>query len=101
VRQEILDSASRKRNAPMSGDAAATKRAKITDAVVELKEYPPLPATRPISYAELFTLTDDADSKSFDVTALSLDMVITILLPVFQSIDQRQMDHAISVSTQT
>lgn len=56
---------------------------------------PPLPPG-PISFAQLYTLTTEEGLRSFDVTALPLDLVVRITVPVLQRIDPGALDHAIN-----
>jgi len=56
---------------------------------------PPLPPG-PVSFAQLYTLTTEEGLRSFDVTALPLDLVVRITVPVLQRIDPGAFDHAIN-----
>ncbi|KAI9838688.1 MAG: hypothetical protein M1819_005002 [Sarea resinae] len=101
TRLEILDEPSRKRGAPAEPtdglDQAKRQRlgAQITDHSANLPNIPPLPPG-PISFAQLFTLTDDRELTSFDVQQLPIDLVVKITLPVLYRIDQRALDNAIN-----
>lgn len=51
-----------------------------------------------MSYAQLYTLTQDEGSKNFDVQAIPIDLVVRILVPILSSLDKSQLDNAINVS---
>ena len=56
---------------------------------------PPLPPG-PVSFAQLYTLTNEEGLRFFDVTALPLDLVVRITVPVLQRIDPGAFEHAIN-----
>ena len=56
---------------------------------------PPLPPG-PVSFAQLYTLTNEEGLRSFDVTALPLDLVVRITVPVLQRIDPGAFEHAVN-----
>jgi symplekin len=60
---------------------------------------PPLPPG-PVSFAQLFTLTQEASQKSFDVQAIPFDLVQRIVVPLLGAVRQDQLDHAMNVRSQ-
>lgn len=51
-----------------------------------------------MSFAQLYTLTQDEGSKNFDVQAIPIDLLVRILVPILSSLDKSQLDNAINVS---
>ncbi len=70
------------------------KRIRLTSGTP--RKYPHMPPP-PNSFAQLFTLTDDAGLTSFDVKALPVDMINTITSLTLKHVDQQALDEAISV----
>lgn len=92
----MFDEGNRKRplpNEPTDGLDNA-KRMRLGAELPERSDYPPLPPG-PVSFAQLFTLTDDRGLTSFDVTQLPIDLVVKITLPVLHRIEQPLLDEAI------
>lgn len=54
---------------------------------------------RPISFAELFTLTDDEGFRSFDVQGVPLEVIAKIVVSMLTSLDAVTMQTAIEVCT--
>ena len=97
MRVDILDAeTNRKRPAPVEPtdglDPAKRQRLGAVPAQQPLVA-PPLPPG-PVSFAQLFTLAPPGSSNSFDVSAIPADMVLTILVPLLQSIDQQKLEQA-------
>ncbi|KAI4211253.1 MAG: hypothetical protein LQ351_005937 [Letrouitia transgressa] len=96
TRFDVFDEGNRKRplpNEPTDGLDNA-KRMRLGAELPERSDYPPLPPG-PVSFAQLFTLTDDRGLTSFDVTQLPIDLVVKITLPVLHRIEQPLLDEAI------
>ena len=97
-RLDILEENSRKRGMPPEPTDGVdnAKRAKLgVEAPVVLK-IPPLPPG-PTSYAQLFTLTEDAGLASFDVKQLPADMVVRIVVPLLERVNQDLLNQAVEV----
>ncbi|KAK2793774.1 hypothetical protein FQN52_000726 [Onygenales sp. PD_12] len=95
-RNEIFDEASKKRALPSEATDVvdSAKRARLgVDTPPQLK-IPPLPPG-PNSFAQLFTLTEDAGLTSFDVKQLPADLIVKITVPVLSRVDPEALDHAI------
>ena len=97
TRLETFDEGSRKRPLP-SEPTDGLDNAKRMRLGAELPERPgPLSLPPgPVSFAQLFTLTDDRGLSSFDVTQLPIELVVKITLPVLHSIEQPLLDEAIN-----
>ncbi|KAF2146618.1 uncharacterized protein K452DRAFT_262560 [Aplosporella prunicola CBS 121167] len=101
MRLEIFDETNRKRPAPIEPidglDQAKRQRlgADVSGAPSRALGAPPL-APGPVSYAQLYTLTQDEGSRNFDVQAIPIDLVVRILVPLLTSIDKSQLDSAIN-----
>lgn len=98
-RSEFFDESSRKRPAPTEpiDGLDSTKRARLGAGVPVSGALspPPLPAG-PVSYTQLFTLTHDQGSKSFDVSAIPHELVVKILLALLRRTDQEDLNTAIN-----
>jgi symplekin len=101
---EAFDETSRKRPAPSepTDGLSDSKRQRIGAEVSSptttngLPSYPPLPSG-PLSYKQLFTLTQDPGASNFDVKALPVDLVQKIVPALLSSIDRTRLDHALNV----
>ena len=100
-RNDIFQEAPRKRGLPAEPTDGLDnpKRARLGAETPPQLKVPPLPPG-PNSFAQLFTLTDDAGLTSFDVKQLPLDLVVKITVPVLARVDQNSLDQAIAVSYQ-
>lgn len=102
MRVEIFDDTNRKRPAPSEPtdglDQAKRQRlgADLPNQLISPLSAPPFPPG-PVSYAQLFTLTTDKGSSSFDVQAIPVDTVIKVLVPMLSSMDKGRLDNAINV----
>ena len=86
------DTHSLKRTAPPeTPDGLATKRARLDG----ITKFPPLPPP-PNSYAQLFTLTEDAAFINFDVQILTEEMVRTITHLTLHHLDHDALNEAIA-----
>ena len=99
---EVFDEASRKRGAPVEPtDGLSDAKRQRLGAEVPSTSRMPRPATAlppgPVSYAQLFTLTEDQGAKNFDVKVIPLDLVMRLVPPLLASIDRVQLDTAINV----
>lgn len=102
---EVFDETSRKRAAPNepTDGLSDAKRQRLgaeipsSTATPAQAAFPPLPSG-PISYAQLFTVTNDQGARSFDVKAIPLDLVIRLIPPLLSSIDRGRFDTALNVS---
>lgn len=97
-RLDIFDEASRKRGLPAEPTDGLdnAKRARLDAETPPLIKVPPLPPG-PISWAQLFTLTEDVGLSTFDVKQLPVDLVVRITVPVLARIDQSALNQAIDV----
>ncbi|GFN20191.1 hypothetical protein AtubIFM55763_010814 [Aspergillus tubingensis] len=95
-RIEVADEASRKRGLPTEPTDGLdnTKRAKLDAETPALIKVPPLPPG-PISYSQLFTLTEDRELSNFDVKQLPTDIVLKIVVPLLGRVDQSMMQQSI------
>jgi hypothetical protein len=105
MRVEMIDEINRKRPAPVEPtdglDQAKRQRVAAAAPSAVTKDpvpiAPPLPAG-PISWRQLFTLNPEGSTVNFDVQAFrDPDMLVRILVPVLQSVDQVKMGHALNV----
>ncbi|RMJ26324.1 hypothetical protein PHISP_02810 [Aspergillus sp. HF37] len=96
-RVDIVDEeGSRKRGLPSepTDGLDSAKRARLDAETPPLIKIPPLPPGR-ISYAQLYTLTEDPGLSSFDVKQLPPDMVVKIAAPLLARIDLSAFSQAI------
>ncbi|TQB70036.1 hypothetical protein MPDQ_001051, partial [Monascus purpureus] len=96
ARLEVLDDTSRKRGLPAEpvDGLDNAKRARLDAQTPPLLKIPPLPSG-PISYAQLYTLTEDVGLSSFDVKQLPSDLVVKIAVPILARIDASLFNQAI------
>lgn len=100
---EAFDEITRKRPAPVEPiDGLSDAKRQRVDAQVppvhQPSQPPPLPPG-PVSYAQLFTLTQEQGLKSFDVNVIPLNILQSIVVPLLVSIDKEKMNQAINVRT--
>lgn len=98
-RVDIYDEeGSRKRGLPSepTDGLDSAKRARLDAETPPLIKIPPLPPG-PISYAQLYTLTEDSGLSSFDVKQLPPDILVKIVIPILARIDQSAFSQAIDV----
>ncbi|KAF9633714.1 Armadillo-like helical protein [Lasiodiplodia theobromae] len=99
TRLEIFDETNRKRPAPIEPtdglDPAKRQRLGADLQAPTPPGIPPL-GPGPVSYAQLYTLTQDEGSKNFDVQAIPIDLLVRILVPILSSLDKSQLDNAIN-----
>jgi symplekin len=97
-RLEAVDENSKKRGLPTepTDGLDSTKRARLDAESPPLLKIPPLPPG-PLSYAQLFTLTEDAGLSSFDVKQLPVDLLVKIVVPVLARVDLSTMHQAVDV----
>ncbi|KAK7542905.1 uncharacterized protein J3D65DRAFT_615344 [Phyllosticta citribraziliensis] len=97
TRLEIFDEISRKRPAPAEPTDGLdhAKRQRLGADVSGIIQ-PPALGSGPVSYAQLYTLTQDEGSKNFDVQAIPIDLLVRILVPLIGSIDKPHLDNAIN-----
>lgn len=99
-RMDIVDEdASRKRGLPCepTDGLDSAKRARLDAETPPLIKIPPLPPGT-VSYAQLYTLTEDAGLSSFDVKQLPPDIVVKIAVTILSRIDQSAFSQALDVS---
>ena len=97
IRLDVFDEGSRKRgppNEPTDG-LDNNKRRRLGAELPERPEPEPLPPG-PVSLGQLFTLTKDPALANFDVTSLTLDIMVKIIPPVLVRIDQQALDQALN-----
>lgn len=97
-RLEVADDASRKRGLPAEPTDGLdnAKRARLDAQMPPLLKIPPLPPG-PISYQQLFKITEDAGLSSFDVKQLPIDLLVKIVVPLLSRVDQSVMTQAMDV----
>ena len=83
-----------KRPADTQDELDPSKRQKL-----EPRRYPPLPPP-PVTYAQLFTLTDLQDFAQFNVRDLPEELGCSIASALMQHIDSKSLDEAIDVVQQ-
>ncbi|KAL2814799.1 hypothetical protein BJX63DRAFT_420665 [Aspergillus granulosus] len=95
-RIEQTDETSRKRGPPTepTDGLDAAKRARLDADTPPVIKVPPLPAGR-ISYAQLFTLTEDTGLSSFDVKQLPADLLVKIVIPLLARVDQSSLNQVV------
>ncbi|EAW15122.1 RNA-processing protein PTA1 [Aspergillus clavatus NRRL 1] len=95
-RLEIVDDASRKRGLPAEPTDGLdnAKRVRLDAQTPPVLKVPPLPAG-PISWAQLYTLTEDSGLSSFDVNQLPADLLVKIAVPVLARVDQFALTQAV------
>lgn len=98
-RVEALEEAPKKRALPAEPTDVVdnAKRARLGIETPPQLKIPPLPPG-PTSFAQLFTLTDDAGLTSFDVKQLPVDLIVKIAVPLLNRIDPDSLDQAVGVS---
>lgn len=100
-RIDIFEDTNRKRPAPIEPtdglDQAKRQRlgADVQAAAQPPPGIPPL-GPGPVSYAQLYTLTQDEGSKNFDVQSIPIELVVSILVPILNSIDKPRLDSAVN-----
>ena len=97
ARLDMFDERSLKRGAPSDpiDGLDHSKRIRLGAENNGRSSVPPLPPG-PNSVAQLFTLTNEEALRGFDVTALPIDLVVRITLPVLHRIEQSLLDQAIT-----
>ncbi|KAA8642233.1 hypothetical protein EYZ11_008559 [Aspergillus tanneri] len=95
-RLETADDTSRKRASPSepTDGLDSAKRARLDAETPPLLKIPPMPPG-PNSYAQLYTLTNDAGLSSFDVKQLPADMLVKIVIPLLARVDQSLLNQAV------
>ncbi|KAJ9326167.1 hypothetical protein DTO027B5_5228 [Paecilomyces variotii] len=95
-RLDVFDETSRKRGLPAEPTDGLdnTKRAKLGADTPPIFKIPPLPPGQ-ISYAQLYTLTEDVGLSTFDVKQLPIDLIVKITVPVLGRVDQGALTQAI------
>jgi symplekin len=53
--------------------------------------------SRPVSVAELFTLTDDPGAANFDVTSIPHDTVSRMLVPLLRTVGKAELDVSVAI----
>jgi len=98
---EVFDETSRKRPAPSepTDGLSDAKRQRLGAETHQTSQapntYPPLPPG-PNTYAQLFTLTREANATNFDVKVIPIDIVMRIVPALLASVDRSKMDNAIN-----
>ena len=97
IRLDVFDEGSRKRGLPHEPTDGLdhTKRRRLGAELPEQSDPEPLPPG-PVSLGQLFTLTKDPALATFDVTSLTLDIMVRIIPPVLVRIDQQALDQALN-----
>ena len=97
IRLDVFDEGSRKRGLPHEPTDGLdnNKRRRLGAGLPERPEPEPLPPG-PVSLGQLFTLTKDPALATFDVTSLTLDIMVRIIPPVLIRIDQQALDQALN-----
>lgn len=97
-RLDVFDETSRKRGLPAEPTDGLdnAKRAKLGTDTPPILKIPPLPPG-PVSFAQLYTLTEDVGLSTFDVKQLPIDLIVKITVPVLGRVDQGALTQAIEV----
>lgn len=97
---EAFDASSRKRALPVEPTDSLdnAKRARLGAGTPPLLKIPPLPEG-PISYSQLYTLTEDIGLSSFDVKQLPPDLLVKIAVAVLGRVDSNALSQATEVSS--
>lgn len=97
-RLEVNDDTSRKRGLPTEPTDGLdnAKRARLDAQIPQLLRIPSLPPG-PLSYQQLFSITEDAGLSSFDVKQLPIDLLVKIVIPLLARVDQSIMTQAVDV----
>jgi symplekin len=97
---EAFDASSRKRALPVEPTDGLdnAKRARLGVEAPPLLRIPPLPEG-PISYSQLYTLTEDIGLSSFDVKQLPPDLIVKIAVAVLGRVDPNALSQATEVSS--
>ncbi|KAF3407488.1 mRNA cleavage and polyadenylation specificity factor complex subunit pta1 [Talaromyces pinophilus] len=92
---EAFDASSRKRALPdePTDGLDNAKRARLGAETAPLLKIPPLPEG-PISYSQLYTLTEDIGLSSFDVKQLPPDLIVKIAVAVLGRVDPNALAQA-------
>ncbi|PIG83591.1 mRNA cleavage and polyadenylation specificity factor complex subunit [Aspergillus arachidicola] len=95
-RIETADDSSKKRGLPIEPTDGLdnSKRAKLDAESPPLIKVSPLPPG-PVSYSQLYTLTEDAGLSSFDVKQLPVELLVKIVVPVLARVDQSALQQAV------
>ncbi|KAL4911852.1 hypothetical protein BDW62DRAFT_195980 [Aspergillus aurantiobrunneus] len=95
-RMEPVDDTSRKRGLPTepTDGLDAAKRARLDAETPPIIKVPPLPPGR-ISFAQLYTLTEDSGLSSFDVKQIPADLLVKIVVPLLARVDQSPLNQAV------
>ncbi|KAJ5825772.1 hypothetical protein N7474_002910 [Penicillium riverlandense] len=95
-RLETTDDASRKRGFPSEPTDGLdnAKRVRLDAMTPPLLKIPPLPPG-PLSYAQLFTLTEDVGLSSFDVKQIPADLVVKIAIPLLAHVNPSTLTQAV------
>ncbi|KAJ5612658.1 hypothetical protein N7510_005852 [Penicillium lagena] len=95
-RLETTEDASRKRGFPSEPTDGLdnAKRARLDALTPPLLKIPPLPPG-PLSYAQLFTLTEDIGLSSFDVKQIPADLVVKIAIPLLAHVNPSTLTQAV------
>lgn len=96
---EAFDASSRKRALPFEPTDGLdnAKRARLVAESPPLLKISPLPEG-PISYSQLYTLTEDIGLSSFDVKQLPPDLIVKIAVAVLGRVDPNALAQATEVS---
>lgn len=97
IHLDVFDEGSRKRgppNEPTDG-LDNNKRRRLGAELPERSEPDPLPPG-PVSLGQLFALTKDPALANFDVTSLTLDIMVRIIPPVLVRIHQQALEQALN-----
>ncbi|TKX25580.1 putative pre-tRNA-processing protein [Elsinoe australis] len=100
---EVFDESRRKRPAPDEPtDGLSDAKRQRLGAEVPTRPPPasqpaPFPPTDgPVTFAQLFTLTQDQSARNFDVKVIPLEMVIRIIPPLLASVEPAKLDSALN-----
>jgi len=99
MRKEVLDGSGLKRPAEDAAEAVdPAKRQRIApEPSAPPVEIPPLPTHRPISVAELFTLTTDQRALGMNVRAIPPDMAAPVLVNLLRNhVTRESLHHAVN-----
>ncbi|KAF2151395.1 mRNA cleavage and polyadenylation specificity factor complex subunit [Myriangium duriaei CBS 260.36] len=99
---DVFDESRRKRPAPdepTDGLSDAKRQrlgAEVAMPAISNAAAPFPPTSGPVTFAQLFTLTDDNGLRNFDVKSIPIELVTRIVPPLLASIDAAKLDAAIN-----
>jgi len=101
---DVFDETKRKRAAPDEPvDAQSNAKRQREDVVISTSSQstqiiPTVPIDVPMTFASLFTLTNDPNARNFDVKIIPLDLVRQIVPALLASLDSNRLKTSLDVN---